>query len=302
MIPDLRQRLITAGILISGVLLVGIVGANVTGGKWLYVFVITLLIGTAAWEYGSMVCRSSNEYRIPGIMGVGEIGKRLAMAGLVGFPAFVAIFCFWFLRDRPLGFQSLVGIVSGIFFGALVVGYVLVVSGRESLVPMGVWIRDAVIGVYLIGVCGSALAGVALFEGAALSFLWLLFVVCLNDTAAYFSGKKFGGPKLAPLISPNKTVSGSIGGLVIGILVGVVCERLLFESWDPVLAALLSAIVVIAGQIGDLLKSYIKRSYGVKDTGSILPGHGGILDRVDGVLMAAPFLFLYSILTISYSL
>ena len=110
--------------------------------------------------------------------------------------------------------------------------------------------------------------------------LFLLLVVWASDVGAYLAGRLVGGPKLAPRISPGKTWSGGIGGLCASALVGV-C----FGSGFAVFAAVLLAVV---SQLGDLAESAVKRGFGVKDSGHTIPGHGGLLDRVDGLIVAAP--------------
>lgn len=106
-------------------------------------------------------------------------------------------------------------------------------------------------------------------------------IVWLSDMAAYFIGRQWGKHKLAPFISPNKTIEGALGGLVIVGVAGV----LLFHSLSGVLISLITAI---AGIIGDLYESQMKRHQQLKDSGKILPGHGGILDRIDSLLAAVP--------------
>lgn len=123
-------------------------------------------------------------------------------------------------------------------------------------------------------------------SGTALTF-WLLAVVWATDSGAYAAGRLFGGPKLAPKISPQKTWSGGIGGLCAALIVGAVSFNLMAA---PQIIGLLivSAFVSVATQMGDLFESGIKRYFGVKDSGRIIPGHGGALDRLDGLLIAAP--------------
>ena len=111
--------------------------------------------------------------------------------------------------------------------------------------------------------------------------LVLLLVVWATDIAAYVAGRLIGGPKLAPSISPGKTWSGAAGGLLGALLVGWIAAP---GAAGPALAALLSVVA----QAGDLMESGIKRRFGVKDSGRLIPGHGGLLDRLDGVLTAAP--------------
>lgn len=125
--------------------------------------------------------------------------------------------------------------------------------------------------------------------------VWLLVVVWTTDSAAYFAGRRFGGPRLAPLISPHKTWSGLFGGVLGGGLVGVVVAALA-GSDRLVHAAVLGAVLAVVSQIGDLTESALKRCAGVKDSGGLIPGHGGVLDRIDGLLFAAPALALFVLL------
>ena len=121
--------------------------------------------------------------------------------------------------------------------------------------------------------------------------IWLLTVVWATDIGAFFAGSIIGGARLAPSISPGKTWAGLIGGAVLASLVGVLFA---ISSHMPTVGKLLwlSAATAVVSQGGDLLESYVKRLCGVKDSGSLIPGHGGVLDRVDGFVTAAPFAML----------
>jgi phosphatidate cytidylyltransferase len=120
--------------------------------------------------------------------------------------------------------------------------------------------------------------------------LVLLAIVWVGDSAAYYAGRNLGRRPLAPQISPKKTVEGAVAGLAGSVAAGVfMAGWLAGETWFP--AALFSGVTAIAGQIGDLSESALKRSAGVKDSSSILPGHGGILDRLDSLFFAAPVLY-----------
>lgn len=112
--------------------------------------------------------------------------------------------------------------------------------------------------------------------------LWLLALVWAVDIGAYFAGRAIGGPKLAPRISPNKTWAGFCGGVVTAILVGIGAAALIGAKAVPLAA--LSAGLAIIEQAGDLMESAIKRHFHVKDVGHLIPGHGGLLDRVDGLV------------------
>lgn len=113
--------------------------------------------------------------------------------------------------------------------------------------------------------------------------VWLIFVVALSDTGAYFVGKSIGKTPFSPT-SPNKTLEGVLGGIVIGALVGTFIGTFFVSFY---LALLVSVLVSIAAVFGDLFESYLKREAGVKDSGTLFPGHGGMLDRLDGYLFAA---------------
>ena len=126
-------------------------------------------------------------------------------------------------------------------------------------------------------------------DGTALLF-YLLFVISFSDIFAYFGGKRFGKSMLAPTISPKKTWEGSFFGVVGGGIVGaVVGEITMSMFW--LYGMLLAMVLAVVGQFGDLIESKIKRLCNVKDSGKILPGHGGILDRIDGHMLAAPVFY-----------
>jgi phosphatidate cytidylyltransferase len=152
--------------------------------------------------------------------------------------------------------------------------------------------RSAV-GLGAILYCGLTLGFVVLLPRELV--LLLVAIIAAGDTAAYYGGRAFGRHPLAPKISPKKTVEGAIAGLMGSMLVGGIAGVLfLGEPWLSI--TLISAATAVSGQLGDLAESAMKRSAGVKDSSSILPGHGGILDRLDSVLFAAPvFYWLFNI-------
>ncbi|MEK7829277.1 MAG: phosphatidate cytidylyltransferase, partial [Deltaproteobacteria bacterium] len=127
---------------------------------------------------------------------------------------------------------------------------------------------------------------------------WLLFIVCIiaaNDTFAYYVGKGFGKHKLSPGISPKKTVEGALGGLIGGVAVALIFNKFFLTHISPKEISMLAVSIGILGQLSDLFESLIKRSAGVKDSGGILPGHGGMLDRIDSLIFPSPFLYYYLI-------
>ncbi|TWB29067.1 phosphatidate cytidylyltransferase [Nitrospirillum bahiense] len=123
-------------------------------------------------------------------------------------------------------------------------------------------------------------------------FLFLLLAIWATDIGAYAAGRTIGGPKLAPRISPKKTWAGLLGGMAAAALVGLALSPLATVS-SPGACALVAAVIAVVGQAGDLFESYMKRRCDVKDSGSLIPGHGGLLDRIDGLVMAAPVFALF---------
>ena len=160
--------------------------------------------------------------------------------------------------------------VAAMASGALLVALV----GRGKLVAM-------------VGVVLAALAPIMLlalregpWDGRAAALIFMS-TVWASDAGAYFAGRGFGGPALAPRDSPNKTWSGAVGAVLSTILCGLIAAGLLDVAYLPWI--IVGALISIVAQVGDLLESQAKRRFGVKDSGSLLPGHGGVLDRVDGL-------------------
>jgi phosphatidate cytidylyltransferase len=122
---------------------------------------------------------------------------------------------------------------------------------------------------------------------------FLLLVVWLGDSGAYYVGKKFGKHKLSPRISPKKTVEGLAGGIGTSILAAIVVHFTFFPTFPLLHAVIAGVILSVAGVVGDLAESMWKRSAAVKDSGTLLPGHGGFLDRFDSILFTAPILYCY---------
>jgi phosphatidate cytidylyltransferase len=177
-----------------------------------------------------------------------------------------------------------------------IVAVLLVISYPRSAV---IWARKPLI----IGVMGLLIlvpAWVAVniirqADSGAWNLLYLLILVSVADSAAYFSGRRFGRHRLLVEVSPGKTWEGVVGA-VIAILVTTLLLARFFDINSIWRAILLSLLVLIATIIGDLTESMFKRARGVKDSGCLLPGHGGILDRIDGLLAAAPVFLLLSLL------
>jgi len=123
-------------------------------------------------------------------------------------------------------------------------------------------------------------------------FYCVLSMVCLGDTAAYVCGKRFGKKKLAPTVSPHKTYAGSIAHMITALCVACAFKFFGFlENCGWLFSLILAVCVSVCGQLGDLFESFLKRKAGIKDSGNLLPGHGGILDRIDASLFALPAAF-----------
>jgi len=173
-----------------------------------------------------------------------------------------------------------------ITLGALAVG-----SGQ----PGPAILRDATAALFPIGYIGlplGALAAVRVTGGRG-AILLLMVAIVVSDSAQYYTGRALGRRPLAPTISPKKTVEGAIGGLVFGTAAFVIGARIVFPACPLALAGLVGASVTALGIVGDLFESLLKRSAGVKDSGTLIPGHGGVLDRIDSWLFAAPVYYVF---------
>jgi len=165
--------------------------------------------------------------------------------------------------------------------GAVAVSVSLLLCGRNPVL------------LSVIAFCGIGATGVGLIWLRGLPeigielLIWLLVTVWATDTGAYFSGKTIGGPKLAPQISPGKTWAGLIGGVVLAAAWGAAFASF-SEIGSPFALALVSAVLALFAQAGDLSVSVAKRRFAVKDAGRLIPGHGGLLDRADGLIGTAP--------------
>lgn len=133
--------------------------------------------------------------------------------------------------------------------------------------------------------------------GGPFLILFLLFVTWAGDSGAYFIGSWKGKHALCPRISPKKTVEGAVGSFGLGIITAFFCKLLFLQDISLVSCLVLGAGINLLNQFGDLSESLIKRAFGIKQSGTILPGHGGMLDRIDSLLFAVPFLFYFASIT-----
>lgn len=173
----------------------------------------------------------------------------------------------------------------------IVVGALAVASGS----PGPAVLRDSAASIMPIAYIGlplGAIAAVRAFAGRE-AVLLLMLTIVISDSAQYYCGRTFGRRPLAPSISPKKTLEGAIGGLAFGTLAMTVGGRWILPQAPLLLLILASACIAALGIVGDLFESLLKRSAGVKDSSHIIPGHGGVLDRIDSWLFAAPLYYAF---------
>jgi phosphatidate cytidylyltransferase len=196
----------------------------------------------------------------------------------------------------PAPSPSGITVAGGIFACAALFAVALMISGIPTAQALsGTAVTALGLPLIVFPCCALIWLDRANLAGASARFgprliLFLLVTIWGCDSFAYYVGKNFGRHKLAPEISPKKTIEGSIGGLIGSIGVAVVAALLFLPEFSLPEAALVGGLASTAGQIGDLVESMFKRGAGVKDSGLFLPGHGGFYDRVDSLLFAAPVL------------
>ncbi len=231
-------------------------------------FSVLLMAGSALclYEYYSMVFPGRSVFHVLGVA-----------AGLV--PVFLSVAC-------PEPRLLLPGIFCGLFFSALL----FILTYDQWKEPQTSWVFFFM-GIGYIGFCASHLGLIRFLPLGRQWILFLLIVVFSGDAGAYYVGHALGKRKLCPRVSKGKTVAGAIGGLVTNVVSAFLAWFLLLRSLEPWSLMFLAILMGAVGQVGDLAESIIKRGFGVKDSGSLLPGHGGVFDRIDAVLMAAPVLF-----------
>lgn len=259
-----RTRELTAAVLIPLVLLL-----LVKGPLWAWALLVALACGAALWEFHGLV-RSA-----------GWLAARALSLVLLA-----AILAAAYLSSAPLLVAA--------------AGAVLVVVPTAVLLaaPKGpVWLGSAAatsFATLYVGAGGAAVIALRALGWEPL--LFLLGIVWAGDSAAYYVGTKLGKRRLAPVVSPKKSWEGFWGQLAAGAVIGAVLALLLprVPASPPLAAAagaLLGAVMSVVAVVGDLVESTFKRSCGVKDSGGLLPGHGGLLDRLDSLLYASPVLY-----------
>ncbi|MGH9401268.1 MAG: phosphatidate cytidylyltransferase [Terriglobia bacterium] len=267
----MKTRVLTGvAILVPSIYLIG------WSPKWLYLGVLIVLVERCLHEYFH-ITRQTGAKALPilGYAGGGAIcatqwaslrySQGLEFAALVLLLVLIPSLALWKVSDL----KEYLGAVSAAVFGVVYVAFTF-----SCLFPLR------------FSTLGSGLA-----NGRQVVF-FLFAVVIAGDIFAYFTGRLFGRRLMFQRVSPKKTIVGSVGGLAASLIIGWAYARWFWQTTDWKIVLPLALAVAIAGQTGDLVESALKRGAGLKDSGALLPGHGGLLDRVDSLLLGAPALWL----------
>lgn len=272
------KRVLTALILVPVVLILVFLGP---GWQWLFTLAVAVVAAAAAWEFAGLAEKSGAQPP--------RVAVVLAVLALFALNAY-----------RPSQLAAILGILS--------LALLLYCTFFRPVDQMLADASTAIFGFFYAGFTLTALPALIEETNGPSLVAFLLCVVWAGDIAALYTGRAWGRHKLAPGLSPNKTWEGTLGSVAGSLLVTgalLALAHLLSAQWDSVLLSYpediwywltLALVVNIAAQVGDLAESALKRSAGVKDSGTLLPGHGGVLDRIDALLIAAPALWYAQIL------
>ncbi|MCA0754069.1 phosphatidate cytidylyltransferase [Paenibacillus sp. N4] len=263
----MRQRIITG--VIAGAIFVAL---TVAGG-WLYTGLMILLAMIGFTEY----------VRMNGV----AWSHSSSLLGYAGVLLFVLPWSEWGITVSGLTIVWMLGF--------LLLAITVLTKNKTTIDGAALML----LGALYVGYGFAAMIEVRQIEGHGLFWTFLtFFCIWSSDIGAYFFGKAFGKTKLWPSISPNKTIEGSLGGVVLSLIVSAIFALAAPELISLPQALLVGLIAAVAGQFGDLIQSAYKRVRGIKDTGALLPGHGGVLDRCDSWLIVFPLLWLTELLPV----
>lgn len=263
------QVRIRTGIIGGGALLFLLIGAGHFGAA----IASAILASAMAWELGRIFIQSADKNE-----------KLNALVGLAWLIVFINL-----LLPKSL-FEGLIFSTIGLF------AYYLAIADRHTE-NLRAHFNELVYSVFTLAYAVCFIGFLPLIRMGSDGLYWLilfLLIVWSNDTGAYFAGKKWGQKKLYPLISPKKTVEGALGGLAAGFVISLLFKLIVFKNVSVAGVFFTSILVGTVSQIGDFCESFLKRAYQIKDMSQILPGHGGVMDRFDGVLFSAPVMYLCS--------
>ncbi len=241
---------------------------------------LLLFFGSFPLFWAVLVCTAVlalHEYFRMTLPALGK-GLRIATIGVAILPVAFSLF------------GSAYPVMAGLA-GGLIATASMVLLAYDSLEDVLTYLCRTGFGIVYIPFC---MAHLALIRTLPDGVLWLTVLVAMisgSDTGAYYAGKNFGRKKLFPVISPKKTIAGGVGGIVTGVCAAQIAALILSLETNFAILFLCTVLLVIIGIVGDLTESMIKRSVGVKDSGQLLGGHGGLLDRLDSLLLTAPLLF-----------
>jgi len=254
----LKKRIITAAIILP-LLIAAILAAN----PWVLLGLLVLTLGLAAREWFGLIPLTLKRHQLAylALMVIGTLICDLAFqyvlfACFILWAFIIAAICMYPKSEKAWGYPWVVMLV----------------------------------GIFLLPLAGYAAAGIYLMPKGQWLLLYVLALVACSDTGAYFSGKRLGKHKLIEKVSSGKTIEGAVGGLILPFILAALTARY-FAPKHMVSWYVLSMFTVVISMFGDLFISMLKRRVKLKDTGNVLPGHGGVLDRLDSMIAALPFFF-----------